>query len=99
MKRVERWTDSGLTANESCMLYKRLHRALFRIPDGGSASGPALRIDEAAKLLRDLRTLDGGGATSGQSRRGCEARIEQLCAEHERKPGFVRRVRDALAGR
>lgn len=34
--------------NGYCMLYKRLHRALFRVPDAGSATGPALRIDGAA---------------------------------------------------
>lgn len=34
--------------NGYCVLYKRLHRALFRIPENGEAAGSALRIDAAA---------------------------------------------------
>jgi len=37
------WDQNGF-----CMLYKRLHRALFRLPPRGDATGPALRIDGAA---------------------------------------------------
>jgi transposase len=39
--------------NGYCMLYKRLHRALFRLPDLSAATGKALRIDGAglAELL------------------------------------------------
>ena len=33
--------------NGYCLLYKRLHRALFRLPEAGG-SGPALRIDGGA---------------------------------------------------
>lgn len=33
--------------NGYCLLYKRLHRALFRLPEAGGA-GPALRIDGGA---------------------------------------------------
>ena len=38
------WFDK----NGYCLLYKRLHRALFRLPKGDGASGPALCIDAAA---------------------------------------------------
>ncbi len=34
--------------NGYCLLYKRLHRAVFRVPETGGGSGPALRIDAAA---------------------------------------------------
>jgi len=34
--------------NGYCLLAKRLHRALFRIPSNGEASASALRIDGAA---------------------------------------------------
>ncbi len=33
--------------NGYCLLYKRLHRSLFRLPDG-AADAPAVRIDAAA---------------------------------------------------
>src|ERR687883_1919462 len=50
--------------NGYCLLQKRLHQALFRLPagDGGSA-GPALRIDAAA-----LATLLAGVAHEGRRR-------------------------------
>lgn len=34
--------------NGYCMLYKRLHRALFKLPDTSAAAGPAAKIDGAA---------------------------------------------------
>ena len=34
--------------NGYCLLYKRLHRALFRLPDAAAGASPALRIDGAA---------------------------------------------------
>jgi transposase len=34
--------------NGYCLLYKRLHRALFRIPSSSEAGGPGVRIDAAA---------------------------------------------------
>jgi transposase len=34
--------------NGYCLLYKRLHRALFRLPDAATSASPALRIDGAA---------------------------------------------------
>jgi len=34
--------------NGYCLLYKRLHRSLFRLPEPGAAAGPALQIDAAA---------------------------------------------------
>lgn len=34
--------------NGYCLLYKRLHRAIFQIPETGSTTGPAVRIDAAA---------------------------------------------------
>jgi transposase len=34
--------------NGYCLLQKRLHRALFRIPAGGGGSGPAVQIDATA---------------------------------------------------
>lgn len=62
--------------------------------DAHVATKQPRRYDEAAKLLRDLRDL---GRRRGDA--VIEARIERLCAEHERKPAFVRRVREALADR
>ncbi len=53
------------------------------------------RYDEAVRLLRNLRDL---GVRRGDAV-AVAARIERLCAEHEGKPGFVRRVRAALLGR
>ncbi len=38
------WFDK----NGYCLLYKRLHRALFRLPKGDATSGSALCIDAAA---------------------------------------------------
>jgi hypothetical protein len=51
------------------------------------------RYDLAARLLRDLRDL---GVRRGDVH-AVEARIERLCADHELKSSFVRRVRAALA--
>lgn len=34
--------------NGFCVLYKRLHRALFKVPEACVGAGPALRIDAAA---------------------------------------------------
>ena len=34
--------------NGYCLLYKRLHRALFRMPETGEVSGSGLRIDSTA---------------------------------------------------
>jgi transposase len=50
--------------NGYCMLYKRLHRSLFRVPDTGGAAGPALQIDGAA-----LAQLLAGVATERKARR------------------------------
>ena len=43
------WWDT----NGYCLLYKRLHRALFRIPLGESASASSIRIDgsQLGKLI------------------------------------------------
>jgi transposase len=37
------WDRSGY-----CLLYKRLHRAVFVLPPGGSSSAPSVRIDGTA---------------------------------------------------
>lgn len=44
--------------NGYCLLYKRLHRALFRVPTGAVTAGPAVRIDGAAlaQLLAGVET-------------------------------------------
>lgn len=34
--------------NGYCLLYKRLHRALFRLPEAAAGASPAVRIDGAA---------------------------------------------------
>jgi transposase len=47
-KRATRTKVMWWDRNGYCLLYKRLHRALFRLPDAGGAAGPALRIDGAA---------------------------------------------------
>lgn len=62
--------------------------------DAHVAAKQPRRYDEAAKLLRDLRDL---GVRRGDAV-AVEARIERICAEHEGKPSFVRRVRSALLG-
>lgn len=51
--------------NGYCMLYKRLHRALFQVPERGDA-GPAMRIDGAA--LAQL--LAGVASERGRRKRG-----------------------------
>jgi hypothetical protein len=60
--------------------------------DAHVATKQPLRYDEAVKLLRDLRDL----CVRRGDTAAVEARIERLCAEHEKKPSFVRRVRSAL---
>ena len=42
--------------NGYCILYKRLHRALFKLPDAGSAERPLVSIDARtlATLLRGV---------------------------------------------
>jgi hypothetical protein len=60
--------------------------------DAHVATKQPRRYDDAAKLLRDLRDL---GVRRGDAA-AVEARIERLCAEHEKKPSFVQRVRSAL---
>jgi transposase len=49
--------------NGYCLLQKRLHQALFRLPSGNGSAGPALRIDAAA-----LATLLAGVAHEGRRR-------------------------------
>jgi len=46
-KRLTRVKILWWDRNGFCMLYKRLHRAFFRVP-AGSSEGPAVRIDGAA---------------------------------------------------
>jgi transposase len=49
--------------NGYCMLYKRLHRALFKLPDTSAAAGPAAKIDGAAlaQLLAGVATVNKRG--------------------------------------
>lgn len=47
-KRLTRVKVLWFDKNGYCLLYKRLHRALFRLPKEGGSSGPALCIDAAA---------------------------------------------------
>jgi len=47
-KRATRAKVMWWDRNGYCLLYKRLHRALFRLPETSGAAGPALRIDAAA---------------------------------------------------
>jgi len=75
-------------------LARREAKAWAEIDAHVAAKSPR-RYDEAARLLRDLRDL---GVRRGDAA-AIEARIEGLCAEHEGKPGFVRRVRSTLLGR
>lgn len=46
--------------NGYCMLYKRLHRALFRLPDTSASGGPAAKIDGAAlaQLLAGVASVN-----------------------------------------
>jgi transposase len=37
------WDNNGF-----CLLYKRLHRALFRVPEAAAGDGAGIRIDGAA---------------------------------------------------
>lgn len=57
--------------NGYCLLYKRLHRAVFVLPLGG-AGAPAVRIDGAAlaRLLagRERQLAEGGGKMQGDKR-------------------------------
>jgi transposase len=41
------WFDQ----NGYCILYKRLHRALFELPEGGSADRPLVAIDARALAM------------------------------------------------
>lgn len=52
-KRANRLKCLWWDQNGYCLLYKRLHRALFRLPETGSGGNPSLRID-AAQLARLL---------------------------------------------
>ncbi len=61
--------------------------------DAHIATKQPRRYDEAAKVLRDLRDL---GVHRGDTA-AVGARIERLCADHAKKPSFVRRVRSALS--
>jgi transposase len=54
------WDKSGY-----CLLYKRLHRSLFRIP-GGAPNGTALRLDAAA-----FNELLAGVAQEKKERKRC----------------------------
>jgi transposase len=49
--------------NGYCMLYKRLHRALFKLPDTSAAAGPGAKIDGAAlaQLLAGVATVNKRG--------------------------------------
>jgi len=52
-KRANRIKCLWWDRNGYCLLYKRLHRAVFRIPSPGRAEGASLRIDgaELGRLL------------------------------------------------
>lgn len=47
-KRATRAKVMWWDRNGYCMLYKRLHRAIFRLPEASAAVGAAARIDGAA---------------------------------------------------
>jgi transposase len=47
-KRATRAKVMWWDRNGYCMLYKRLHRALFKLPDASGAAGPSTKIDGAA---------------------------------------------------
>lgn len=47
-KRATRVKVLWFDRNGYCLLYKRLHRALFRMPAAAGQAGPSLRIDGAA---------------------------------------------------
>lgn len=64
-KRTNRLKVLWWDRNGYCLLYKRLHRALFRMPRGGERTNPAtLRIDGA-----QLAELIAGVAREGRTRR------------------------------
>jgi transposase len=52
-RRADRFKCLWWDRNGYCLLYKRLHRARFEVPQGGGGSGASLRIDgaELARLL------------------------------------------------
>jgi transposase len=47
-KRATRVKVLWFDRNGYCLLYKRLHRALFRMPEAARHGGPSLRIDGVA---------------------------------------------------
>lgn len=57
-RRMTRLKALWFDRNGYCMLYKRLHRAVFCLPHGTGSQGGALRIDGAAlaKLLEGVPT-------------------------------------------
>ena len=61
-KRATRAKVMWWDRNGYCMLYKRLHRALFKLPDT-SAAGPAAKIDGAAlaQLLAGVASVNRRG--------------------------------------
>lgn len=64
-KRSNRLKLLWFERNGLCILYKRLHRALFRLPPPGS-DGVAVRIDGAAlaKILEGVATTDHRGTAA-----------------------------------
>ena len=46
-KRANRAKVLWWDRNGYCLLYKRLHRALFRLPTGSHSDGPGMHIDPA----------------------------------------------------
>ena len=59
-KRANRLKVLWWDRNGYCLLYKRLHRALFRIPRGESQKASAIRID-AAELAKLVAGVDREG--------------------------------------
>jgi transposase len=57
--------------NGYCMLYKRLHRSLFRLPEGAADVRPGMRIDGAAlaQLLAGVESTRRGGTGLTRDRR------------------------------
>jgi len=62
-KRATRAKVMWWDRNGYCMLYKRLHRALFKLPDTSAAAGPAAKIDGAAlaQLLAGVANVNKRG--------------------------------------
>jgi transposase len=65
-KRANRLKCLWWDRNGYCLLYKRLHRARFRLPGEGSGTGASLRIDGA-----QLAHLLAGVAQEQRQRRRC----------------------------